>query len=81
MCVCGAETIQARTPAGRIISLDHEQVWVLPSEQWPRGLFILGAELITGPVRPLATPALETIDATFPRTGREGPFRREHACV
>lgn len=75
MCVCGAETIQARTPGGRTVSLDHEHVWVLPDEVWPRGLFILGAEVTTGPARAVATPALETVD------DRQGPFRREHACV
>jgi hypothetical protein len=75
-CDCGAETIGALTPGGRLVDLDVGHVWVRPGEHWPP-VFRLGvAGGGGGPAVPHATPVLEFEAPLRPA----GPFRKEHQC-
>lgn len=74
---CGAEVIEALTPAGRAVKLDVEHVWVLPEERWPADCFVLAVAGRRHAV-PQAIPAVEILERR--RDSRSGPFRREHAC-
>jgi hypothetical protein len=81
MCACGAETVDALTPGGTVVTLDVDHVFVAPEQPWPRRVFILGvAGGDGGPMVAQATPALELIDGQ-PRNRRHGPYRRAHSCV
>lgn len=80
---CGAPTIAALTPAGRVVDLSFEHAWVRAGERWPTRLFILGAAGRSEPAVAHATPAIEIVDGVNYRNGRgdAGPFRRQHHCA
>jgi hypothetical protein len=76
---CGSETIVALTPAGRVVDLEFDHVFVRPDERWPSGVFILGVSGGGGDAAVAqATPALELNDRKPQRPS--GPFRRAHIC-